>query len=203
MIEPHDHARNAPTDPPDRADRLRRLRGEARGRPAQRGAQRARGGGGPGRAHRRPRTARRRGRLPGQRRARDHRHARLLPAARRRRPDVRRDRRGQCPLGRVRDGRPGAVRAVDRGVPRGPATGHAGGDLRRRVGQGARSGRHARRRPHDPRPRAEVRPRGDRRGAPRPPPAQGRCPTRRPVAADEAARDRRARVGLAPGADRA
>ena len=103
---------------------------------------------------------------------------------------------------RVRDGRPGAVRAVDRGVPRGPATGHPGGDLRGCLGQGARGGRHARRRPHHPRPRAEVRPRGDRRGAPRPAAAQRRCPARRPAAADEAARDRRARVGLAPGPDR-
>ena len=203
MIEPHDHARNAPTDPPDRADRLWWLCGEARGGPAQRCAERARGGSGSRRAHRRPRAARRCGRLPGQPGAGDHRHARLLPAARRRRPDVRRDRRGQRSVGRVRDGRPGAVRAVDRGIPRGPATGHIGGDLRRRVGQGARGGRHAGRWPHDPRPGAEVWPRGDRRGAPRPAAAQGRRAARRPAAADQAPRDRRARVGLAPGTDRA
>ena len=101
--------------------------------------------------------ARRRRRLPGQRRPGDHRHARLLPAARRRPADVRRDRRRERPVRRLRDGRPGAVRAVDRGVPRGAAAGRPGRDLRRRLGQGPRGRRHARRRPHDPRPGAEVR----------------------------------------------
>ena len=154
-------------------------------------------------AHRRTRTARRCGRLPGQPGARDHRHARLLPAARRRRPDVRRDRRGQRPLGRVRDGRPGAVRAVDRGIPRGPAAGHPGRDLRRRSAKvreagGTLAGGHTIR---DPEPKyglAVI-------GAAHPDRllAQGRCPARRPAAADQAARHRRARVGLAPGADRA
>ena len=42
------------------------------------------------------------------------------------------------------------------------------------VVQGPRGGRDAGRRPHDPRPGAEVRPRGDRGGASRPAPAQGR-----------------------------
>ena len=62
-----------------------------------------------------------------------------------------------------------------------------------RGGEGARGRWHARRRPHDPRPRAEVRPGGHRRGAPRPAAAQGRRAARRPAAADEAARDRAAR----------
>ena len=78
-----------------------------------------------------PRPARRRRRLPRQRRPRDHRHARLLPAARRRPADLRGDRGGQRPVRRLRDGRPRAVRAVDRGLPRGAAAGRAGGDLRR------------------------------------------------------------------------
>ena len=81
--------------------------------------------------------------------------------------DVRGDRRRQRAVRRLRDGRPGAVRAVDRGVPRGPAARRAGRDLRGRVGEGPRGGRRPRRRPHDPRPGAEVRAGGDRRRASR------------------------------------
>ena len=146
--------------------------------------------------------ARRRRRLPDQRRARDHRHARLLPAARRRPADVRRDRGGERAVRRVRDGRPRPVRPVDRGVPRGPAAGHAGRDLRRRRGQGPRGGRHPRRRPHDPRPGAEVRAGGHRRRPSGPAPAQGRRPARRQAPAHEAARDRPARQRPPPGPDR-
>ena len=54
----------------------------------------------------------------------------------------------------------------------------AGRDLRRGVGQGARSRRHAGRRPHHPRPRTEVRPGRDRRGAPGQAAAQGRRASR-------------------------
>ena len=143
--------------------------------------------------------ARRRGRLPRQRRPGDHRHARLLPAARRRPADVRRDRRRECAVGRLRDGRPGAVRAVDRGVPRGPAARRPDRDLRRRLVQGPRGGRHARRRPHDPRPGAEVRPRGHRRRASGQAAAQGRRTTGRSARPDQAARDRRPGLRLAPG----
>ena len=197
-----DRARTAPV-PPDRADRLRRLRGEARRGPAGRGAGRSRCGsrGGARCAHRGPRPARRRGRLPSQRRPRDHRHARLLPAARRRPADVRRDRGRERPVGRVRDGRPSPVRPVDRGIPRGAATRRAGGHLRRRVGEGARGGRHARRRSHDPRPRAQVRARGHRRRPSRSPVAQGRRRAGRPARADETARHGPPRVGPSPGPD--
>ena len=52
------------------------------------------------------------------------------------------------------------------------------GDLRRRLGEGPRGRRDAGRRPHDPRPGAEVRPRGHRRRASRSAPAQGRRASR-------------------------
>ena len=57
------------------------------------------------------------------------------------------------------------------------------------------------RRPHDPRPGAEVRAGGGRRGPPRPAAAQGRRAAGRRAAAHQAARDRVARVGRSPGAD--
>ena len=114
-------------DPSDRADRLRRLRGEARGGPARRRAAGLGARAEPDELIAGLDAGRRRRRLPDQRRARDHRHARLLPAARRRRPDVRRDRGRERAERRVRDGWPRPVRALDRGVPRGAAAGHAGG----------------------------------------------------------------------------
>ncbi len=183
-------------------DRLRRLRGEARRRPAVRCARGPRRRGRPGRPDRRSRPARRRGRLPHQRRPRDHRHARLLPAAGRRRPDVRRDRGRERAERRVRDGWPRPVRAVDRGIPRGAAAGRAGRGVRRGVREGPRGRRHAGRRAHDPRPGAEVRAGGHRRGPPRPAAAQGRRPRRRHAAADQAARDRCAGQRRATGPDR-
>ena len=64
-------------------------------------------------------------------------------------------------------------------------------DLRGRVVEGARGRRHAGRRPHDPRPGAEVRAGGHRRRASRPAAAQGRRAARRPAPPDQAARDRR------------
>ena len=151
-------AANAP-DPPDRADRLRRLRREARGRPAGRRVVRARRRGGAGRADRRAR--RRPTTRPPTRISDDLAIIGTLdffPPLVDDAADVRRDRRGERAERRVRDGRPGPVRAVDRGVPRGPAAGRARG--RSSTGaadEGPRGRRHARRRPHDPRPRAEVR----------------------------------------------
>ena len=53
------------------------------------------------------------------------------------------DRGGQCALGRVRDGRAGALRAVHRGLPGRPAAGHADRDLRGCLEQGSRGGRRA------------------------------------------------------------
>ena len=74
-----------------------------------------------------------------------------------------------------------------------------GGDPRGRRGQGPRGRRDAGRRPHDPRPRAQVRPGGRRRGPPGPPAAQGRRTPGRRAAADQAARDRDRRERPAPG----
>ena len=65
--------------------------------------------------------------------------------------------------------------------------------------QGARGRRHARGRPHDPRPGAQVRPRRRRRGASGPAASQGRRAAGRRPAAHEAARDRAPRQRGAPG----
>ena len=129
-------------DPPHRADRLRRLRGEAGRGPARRGAvgARARGAG----------DARRL--IAGLEPPDDAAAYRVaddlailgtldfFPPLVDDPVDVRRDRRRQRAVRRVRDGRPGAVRAVDRGVPRGLPARRAGGGVR-----GGRRRRSARR----------------------------------------------------------
>ena len=99
-------------------------------------------------------------------------------------------------------GGPRALRPLDRGVPGGPADGRDGGHHRRCRGGRPRGRRDARGRPHDPRPGAEVRARGDRRGAPGPAAAQGRGAARRRPAAHQAAGDGAARVRCAAGEDR-
>ena len=91
-----------------------------------------------------------------------------------------------------------SIAAFPEELPRDVLTEH----LRGRVGQGPRGGRHARRRPHDPRPGAQVRPGGHRRRPSRSAVAQGRRRAGRPARPDEAARHRAPRVGPPAGPDR-
>ncbi len=141
--------------------RLRRevLRRAARDAPRRARSRRCRG------SSRRPRPRGRRRRLPARRRARDRVHGRLLPSTRRRPAHVRRHRRDERAERRLRDGWPTPARALGRSVP-GGAPGR--GARRRAVRRGracSRSGRHPRRRAHDPRHGAEVRARRRRHGA--------------------------------------
>ena len=151
-----------------------------------------------GRAARRPRSRRRRGRVPARRRPRARLHRRLLPARRRRPAGLRRDRGDERAQRRLRDGRGAAARALDHGLPRGAADRDAGRDPRRR-GRGRPRGRgDPRRRPHDPRRRAEVRPRRRRHRPPGRNLAEERRPAGRRALPDEAARH----GARAPGAAR-
>ena len=134
----------------------------ARPRDAARRPRAGRGGG----PARRARPGRRRRGLPARRRARARVHGRLLPAARRRPEDLRRDRRDERAQRRLRDGRHAAARALGRGVPRGAADRGARRGARRRRRARPGGGRDPRGRPHDPRRRAEVRARGRRHRAP-------------------------------------
>ena len=87
--------------------------------------------------------------------------------------------------GRVRDGRSGPVRPVGRGHPGGLPGRRVPGDPRGRIVEGSRGRRHPRRRSHDPRPRAEVRPGRHRRRLAGSPAAEGRRPAGRPPDPDQ------------------
>ena len=166
----------------------RRMCGEVLRRTARDAARRSRARRGRG-SPRRTRSRGRRCRLPPRRRARDRLHRRLLPAARRRSPHVRSDRGDECPERRVRNGRSTAAGAVCRRVPGGAPGRDARRGAGRRRGEGARVGRDPRGRSHDPRHRAEVRPRGRRHRAPETDLAEGWRQARRGAPPDEASRN--------------
>ena len=149
------------------------------------------------------RPGRRRRGVPPRRRACAGLHGRLLPAGGRRSARLRRDRRDERPERRLCHGRDAAAGAVRGGL----SGGASGRGARRRAGGRTRGGRGGgrdpRRRPHDPRCRAEVRARRRRHRSSAGRLGEERRPRRRRGAPDQAARYRARAAGAARASCRA
>ena len=116
-------------------------------------------------------------------------HGRFHHPGLRRSPPFRPGRRGQLALGRLRHGRPAAVRAQPLLLSAAGGSGRPGPPEHPRRGRrdvGRSRGRLARR-PLGARRGAQVRARRDRRGRSRPPAHQRRCPSGRPAHPHQAA----------------